>query len=804
MAGGWSSILALVLSTSLSIFVSIPSYGTELCSRAHLARIQVADQGQSLEDFRAYRDQQNSKDLRQFRDRKEAVWQKIEKLPANQKRSWDELLAAIEFFDWKHFSPRLLTRFLENRNLEIEFRRLYDSPYEPSGQAYTNFVAARDFLRQEKPEVEIRTLQKLHSLLMKNGIEGLEAKDLGKIRSRPVSGRVVEENPVSEKGVLNIQDNIYMSHSLVRVTEETVPALNIKSLWLDRNNRVEDTVQKAYWGRILYPSLGISKPSLIESLRGTHPQLVSRIEDLLAQRVQSLEELVSRPGYETLNREFVEALLSVRFDKFKHDKAKLGDVVIGQNENQCIDLVADFARDLVAIHPFRNGNGRTTRLFANFLLTREGLPPMRLADPDVDLFSAPDVWREHMRLSVVNTARLYKDFEFRLQQDLSPYDSALLLYPELPDFISAQVKKGEAQVVTGQNVYHFVDASQFSAFLKEIARANPELIQQISQDRVKSMGKMVELFSEFIQTKTVRYIHDKHGALDVSLRFVDPEFIEVFGQAKASDRQSYQSKIDRWYFPEELVWRGLANRHHDPNINEILDYFRKVSPHLASNQALNRARAGEPLLSAMRTDFVNFNQDLVSAKFVEMAMDHHTVGRLYPQSYGFSTSRREVVGKAFAMGAMVLGPYGEHQSPELQQKLKSRINIASYRALKDVDLSRLRQVAEDFRYRYPRQAEVMGIGGTDPDAVVLIQKISDKGQVTETFYRNPENPNEILVIEGRFVPGEKDLQSAIIKERRLLFESMPVKPPPAAAAPEQNSVSALGALVDQALKFFGL
>ncbi len=140
-------------------------------------------------------------------------------------------------------------------------------------------------------------------------------------------------------------------------------------------------------------------------------------------------------------------------------------------------------------------------------------------------------------------------------------------------------------------------------------------------------------------------------------------------------------------------------------------------------------------------------------------------GPRYGESYGYSTSKREVVGKAFAMGAMVIAEYGKHADPALQAQLKSRINVASMRANKDVDLGRLKVFDPEFSYIYGRQAEVMGIGGTDPDAVMLVQRINAEGNVIETLLRNIEKPNEVLLIEGRYVPSEGPLPPERIKAR---------------------------------------
>jgi hypothetical protein len=177
------------------------------------------------------------------------------------------------------------------------------------------------------------------------------------------------------------------------------------------------------------------------------------------------------------------------------------------------------------------------------------------------------------------------------------------------------------------------------------------------------------------------------------------------------------------------------------------------------------------LVEAIKKDFVTYNREAINGDIVSMAIDHHQTGPRYSESYGFSTSKREVVGKAFAMGAMAVGEYGKQMDPLLQAKIKSRINVATFRAIKDVDLGRLKAFDPEFSYIYGRQAEVMAIGGTDPDAVMLIQRLDSKGNVIETLLRNREVPNEVLVIEGRYVPEEDPLPDNRIKERITILPS---------------------------------
>lgn len=130
---------------------------------------------------------------------------------------------------------------------------------------------------------------------------------------------------------------------------------------------------------------------------------------------------------------------------------------------------------------------------------------------------------------------------------------------------------------------------------------------------------------------------------------------------------------------------------------------------------------------------------------------------------GYSSSKNREVGKAFAMGAMVVGEYGAHKAPELQAILKSRVLVGAKRAHKDVDLGRLKQLRDDFSYKYGRQQEVMGIGASDPDSITIVQTIDAGGGVIISYLRNKNNPKEIFVVKGEIDPNEIPSKDQIIK-----------------------------------------
>jgi hypothetical protein len=194
--------------------------------------------------------------------------------------------------------------------------------------------------------------------------------------------------------------------------------------------------------------------------------------------------------------------------------------------------------------------------------------------------------------------------------------------------------------------------------------------------------------------------------------------------------------------------------------------FRQLNPHMASNAVVGKVRGTadpEAIRTAALADFEKFNEDVFTEGLVRMAKDHSETGPLYGVSYGFSTSKNREVGKAFAMGAMVVGEYGAHKAPELQALLKSRVLVGARRANKDVDLGRLKQLREEFSYKYGRQQEVMGIGASDPDSISIIQTIDAEGEVLLSYLRNPEDPSKVWVIRGAIEPDAKPTEAQIVK-----------------------------------------
>lgn len=777
----------ILLAIWLSLGIISGAYGAEMC--------QYVFEGPKVQpravDFGLNRTAQDSSrltpiELVKYKETKAQLRDALNTVPETRRKEIEHLLSAVEFFDYTHTANQLLTNFLDGKRETFNFSRLYDRS-EAEAVPFNGFLSARDYLKTEKPAVTPELLGEIHKRIMAEGVEGIKAEQLGVWRNGHWIGNSAGAFKMNSKEVEIVAANPYLAF----VEISRAPGILNESIWKNitvwankRNTTLAPVDTVLVQGKIHYPFVRTPKQETVDLIKDSHPDIYKEIMEFRQTNELAYSGIAATPAEIVLETKFTKALVEQRFAKFNADSAALGEIKIGINEHQYIDLVADFQRDLVAIHPVLNGNGRTTRLFMNYLLTRQGLPPVRLVDPYLDVQVSKEEWREYVHKGVVNNAKLYDDVVFRVKNGLTVEYSPELLYPGLPETVSIALKKQGSNDVKNNYALAKVDGEQFNAFLKTIFEAHPELRQEIANDRLRAMSRIVDLFVEYYRAKTIRYIHEKDGEREIALRLVDQDFVDLFGQNRSYSKELWDNKIDRWYDKNMLAWRGLSNRSKEYTVQELLEYFKTPTSHLVSNRVLNALRTGKPLVEAIKDDFKTYNKESLNGDMVEMAVDHHRTGPKYRDSYGYSTSKREVVGKAFAMGAMVVGEYGKHMDPALQAQLKSRINVAAFRANKDVDLGRLKAFDPEFSYIYGRQAEVMGIGGTDPDAVVLLQRLDAKGEVIETLLRDFAKPSEIMLIQGRYVPGEGPLPTERIKARYDLNTKVDVQN--IAATPQQK------------------
>lgn len=632
-------------------------------------------------------------------------------------------------------------------------------------QAFTNYLDADAYLTQTNAAISKETFLRVHKEMMKNGVENVPAEALGTIRNGNWFGNVTSK-PIGETELKQIKDNPYLT-------------------W-QQKDEIATKSSKAYKGKIFYPNTMMAKPPILNLLKERDPKLVEEILDHrhayrdlkdkkgMAKTTREKNKIQKeidalKPKEKELNQRLVNELFDERIEWFNKRRAEIGELNTYEKFEEYVDVLARFQRDLVSIHPFPNGNGRTTRQVALYhALTKEGFPPPRIMDTNMDIYANVNDWAREIKRGIVASDHLIDDLTERAKYGLAMQNSPFLKAPITAESQMSFLRAGKTTKEIGEREH--IDPRLYSLTIDKIVQADKNFPEKLKWNPGMAWQEIQQVTGFQHYRNNLYYKHPKNGIERVEVAPVDNDFKTLFGKASYDDPELYQFKMDNWYM-DEVNWRGLASKQREKSEDEIIGMFRELSPHMTSNQILRNIRSGsspEKIRDLALADFKTYNDDLYSNKgLVEMAKDHSETGPKYGTSYGYSTSKNRAVGKAFAMGAMVVGDYGKHATPELQALLKSRVLVGARRARKDVDLGRLKQVREEFSYKYGRQQEVMGIGAADPDSISIIQTIDAEGEVMQSYLRNPENPAEIWVIKGEIGVNETPSSEQLIKTINL-------------------------------------
>lgn len=613
-------------------------------------------------------------------------------------------LDALLFIDYTHSVDALSDIYSGKVPLhKSSFFKTYENA------PFKNYLKTSDYLQRYEPDFSLSTLKKVHKRMMAGNVDGIATRDLGKIRSDVIIGNIPIDEPIDINAFKNLDENPYIS-----------------TAWIKTNS-------EGYFGEIGYPNPMEFTDHVGKRLKSIDRNLYNRVVEYRDSEVGDLDELT---------REMVNALTEDLLDWFVKKRSQIGPLDNTRNFKKYARTVAEFQRNLISIHPFADGNGRTVRQFGLYYpFWLEGLPPPRLSNPDADIYTSLDQWTDQIIEGVENTKHLYDSLSERVSRGLSLETTPELLFPSIPNKITIHKRIQKPRKLIKDYKSESIDPSQYAEYMRQ-RMLDPEFdMESYKATPYLSIQKMTKDFEKFYQTSRLDYLHPKFGEERLQLGFADRDFIKMFGDKSYKDRARFDYKMERWY-DKKIIWRGLSYQRSSVKETEIVSMFTDVHDQFVSNNIMG-VRGNKVKLA--KSELEKYNEDLVHGGLARMAQDHSDSGPLYGESYGYSTSSKRQVGKAFAMGAMVIAEYGEHH--DYQHLLKSRVLVGMKKSVKDVDLSRLKQMRPEFSYHYPRQKEIMGIGAADPDAVSFVQTIDAEGEVILSYVRNPKNPKEILVFD---------------------------------------------------------
>lgn len=622
------------------------------------------------------------------------------------KQTFDALL----FIDYKHSAETLY----KAANGEVKLNEA--GLYRIYGKSFGNYQKAALYLQDSKPEFSFDTLKEVHRLMMAGGVDNIDPAVVGKARVIGLRGMVPQQFAIPQSFVDEMNKNIYLS----------------------TDDLIKNATTGKYEGSFGYPAITKLKPELAEKLKTLNPQLYADIQKYVKENIGNQEELTSK---------MVTALTEDLMKWFVKNKDDLGDISTPEKLYDFSRLVATFQRDLISIHPFRDGNGRSVRQFAIYYAFESiGFPPPRLVSPDDDVYVSIDEWTDAIIDGIRNTQRLYENAEKRLVRGLPLETTPELIVARFKETDKINLKTQKPESIAVDAVEKKVEIEQIQTYFM-LRLKDTGLRKRMSQEPTVTYNELLKDYMTFYKKSNIDYVHEKKGLEHVSVNLIDADFLATFGNRSFQNADLWKEKMAKWY-SDETVWRGLSRRNQEIREDEILTMFKTVNSQFVSNN-VGKQLSGNMTPAQMNkiifADFKKYNEDLLTDGLEKMAKDHSESGPMYGTSYGYSTSTKREVGKAFAMGAMVIAPYGQHK--EMQHLLKSRVLVGMKQANKDVVLARLKQVRPIFSYKYPRQQEVMGIGAADPDSVMFVQLIDAEGGVIKSYVRNPQRPEEIIIFK---------------------------------------------------------
>lgn len=166
------------------------------------------------------------------------------------------------------------------------------------------------------------------------------------------------------------------------------------------SNAIEgNTLTRAETALVVEKGLTVAGKSLREHLEATnHVEALEYIKTLVSKKRQDITEqdildihriILNKIGADSAGRYRTQHARLTGSDVILPNPIKIPDLMQnfmdwlkGDNSDHIVKIAADSHYRLVSIHPFSDGNGRTSRLLMNLILMQEGYPPAIIRKED--------------------------------------------------------------------------------------------------------------------------------------------------------------------------------------------------------------------------------------------------------------------------------------------------------------------------------------------------------------------------------------------------------------------------------------
>jgi hypothetical protein len=390
-------------------------------------------------------------------DLNEALQGMVRTLPAEVATQLERILNGVYVVDYKNTAPELLKAFNGQIALaDMKFPFLYDKANDPY---YQKVVAGRDILLNSSGPLTVDLLKNLHRQAVGYDANG-SSEPGGTIRMRHVYGPEFEVG-LPDDVIKTINANPYLHYE----PGLSIYADQVKS---PEQARIGDRTR----GVTVYPRLIDVKDAALDRIRASNPELIAKIVDYRSRHSGS-----TRDRNASLTQELITALLTERITTFEKDALALGPIRTSADIQRYIQLITQFQRDYVSIHPFADGNGRTSRLVLNYLAHRQHLPMVRFIDPNEDDESSLEKWTSLVQEGMHSTALLEQDFLRRISLNQPVESSVALFTPALPPIR-----------------YSSDELDRFKAFINTELQKSPQRLSDFAKNPVQTMRQLRDAF----------------------------------------------------------------------------------------------------------------------------------------------------------------------------------------------------------------------------------------------------------------------------------------------------------------------